>query len=240
MDKTTICNFTTRTFDNTSIPKSDVNHILFFDTKTSRVFAVNAVDYREGNFDRCLTIKKAADLSKLGRIYFANLGDFVAKYPDSHIERYISDVHSKTVLDNFDKYIAAYVHLYRCYKSLAALAENSYGAFIDAFFEACCNENTDHPATICYFGNEIHKILKLRKAVFNMFDKELNDYSFYTQIFVLQNVLGLKDNELRKLRKKTLQEISAFRYALTRRIDGESNSFAKVNKKAIFEELIAA
>lgn len=186
---------------NTVVPK-DADSIAFFDVKSSRVIVIDIADYIIGNFSCYFEIRKLSDLNAFGSVHFANLDDFTARYPESEIEKYISSAHSARANANIDKYITAYIHLYRCYKSLAVLSRKGHSEFIDSFIDNCFAENTDHPGTICYFGNEVYKIFRLRKAVFEMFEPYFKNYDTYFYIFMLQNHYKFSDKELRKVRKR--------------------------------------
>lgn len=176
--------------------------IAFFDRVGRCVIVVDAVDYLSSNYDNCITIKKASQLNNYNRVFFANLEEFIMAYPDSNIEAYIINKSSNTDDNSIGKYIAAYVHLYKCYKSLSTLAENNFTEFIDAFIDTCMSEEDDHPRTISYTAYELYKVLGLRKAVFEMFKKYLNNYNTYKTIHYLQHSKKFSDKEFREIKKK--------------------------------------
>ena len=174
--------------------------IAFYNVETSAVNIITMADYQSDNYDRIVSISKAAELAGFGRIHFANSRQFMLAHPDTGLDRYIAAEHSEEVYRNFDFYIAAYVHLSQYYHSFETLVENDLCKLIDTFIDACVSRNTDHVGTLCYFKYDIHKILKLRKAVFNMFKKQLNDFSFHETIYLLQHVNKLTDKQFRKYR----------------------------------------
>lgn len=175
--------------------------LAFFDEDSNRIVAINTKDYLNSNFEKATAISKTAELAAFGSVRLVNPETFVKKFPSSQIESYIIADHSDKVRDDFDFYLAAYIILYRNYKSLETLAENRYISFIDSFIDYCVSENTDNPGTLCYHRKEIHKVFKLRKAVFEMFKSYFTSYSNYSYILRCQLEDKYTDKDFRKLRR---------------------------------------
>ena len=161
-----------------SIP-SYVDNLAFYDEESRKIVVISTHDYRNSNFDNCTFISKTSELTEYDSLKLMNLNKFISCNPSSQIERYISSAHSERVCINFEYYVSAYIILYKNYKSLETLVENNYINFIDTFIDHCVREANDHPGTICYFKYDIHKIFKLRKTVFAMFEDYINDYKNY-------------------------------------------------------------
>lgn len=193
-----------KSLNTTSASIDATDSIIFFDESSSKFYVIENTDYKKGYYDFFIEIRRLSDLNSLGEVYFANPDSFIAKYPDSELEKYILSAHKEKVLNNINKYATAYAKLYICYKSLAVLTKNDFSDFIDSFIDACFRDKTDHPATFCYFGNEPYKILKLRKAVFNIYEPYLHNYDVYRYIYELQSRYNYTDKQLRKVKKELL------------------------------------
>ncbi|MEE1035252.1 MAG: hypothetical protein U0L06_11875 [Agathobacter sp.] len=179
-----------------SIP-SYVDNLAFYDEESRKIVVISTHDYRNSNFDNCTFISKTSELTEYDSLKLMNLNKFISCNPSSQIERYISSAHSERVCINFEYYVSAYIILYKNYKSLETLVENNYINFIDTFIDHCVREANDHPGTICYFKYDIHKIFKLRKTVFAMFEDYINDYKNYMYIYTNQNEYKYTDQQFR-------------------------------------------
>ena len=186
--------------------------LAFYDTETNRVAVISARDFATKKYKNYSLINKTSELLGWGQIKLVNLEDFVRKNPSSGIEAYIEAEHSET-LYYFDYYIAAYIVLYRCYKSLETLSENKLFGLIDTFIDHCASHNSDHPNTITYFKYDIHKVLKLRKVVYNMFKKYFTTYNNYYYIFMNQHEYKYTDKQFREFRQ-TLRQFERAKRAL--------------------------
>ena len=176
--------------------------IAFYDAKDNRVHIIDAMDFLRGNYESFCTIKKTSYLNNFNRIIVANIEDFIEANPESEIDEYIISKVSDKEDAALGKYIAAYMHLYRLYKSFSTLVAENYIDFIDTFIEKCMSEETDHLSTITYSKKELHKVLRLRKAVFNMFEPYLTNYNTYKNIEYLHNSKQFSDKEFRRIKRK--------------------------------------
>ena len=175
--------------------------LAFFDAESNRIFVIDPKDFAKSNFESITVITKTAELAAFGSIKLVNPEAFTKCFPSSQLESYIIAEHSARVYEDFDFYLASYIILYRYYKSLETLVEHNFISLVDSFIEHCVSENTDHPCTLCYSRNEIHKVLKLRKAVFEMFKDYFKTYNNYSYILKCQTEKKYTDKDFRKLRK---------------------------------------
>ena len=180
---------------------SYVEALAFFDSESQKLAVISTSDYINHNYHNYTLISKTSELLKHFPIKVCNLNAFISKNPTSNIESYLLSDHSFQADCSYELYTAAYITLYKYYKSFETLVENNFTTFIDGFIEACIYSNNDHPGTICYFNYEIHKIFKLRKTVFEMFKDYLNDYNNYLYIYKNQNEYKYTDKEFRALCK---------------------------------------
>lgn len=199
---------TNNTINNT-IKHADA--IAYFDPATDRVKVISSADCKSGYFDeeRAVTLNKVAELAAFDSIRLLNVREFMARHPEANLETYIASSHTSKVNDNSDFYLAAYIHLFRLYKSFEVLTENDLAWLIDAFIDNCVSLNSDYPSTISYNKYEVHKVLQLRKAVFNMFVKQIRDYDCLADLQRLQNLYKLTDKEIRALIKEQKQKAAA-------------------------------
>lgn len=174
--------------------------IAFFDKFKHSIHVVAVDDYLNGHFDNYATIKRVADFKRLGLIYLANPEDFIEAYPNSCIEKYIYSTHSYAVKENKDKYIAAYIHLYKLYKSLDILTRDNYVQFIDSFIDYCMAEGSDHQSTITYSPKQLYRVLRLRKAVLTCTKSILVTmrYTRVLSISITQKNIVISSSELLK------------------------------------------
>ena len=188
--------------------------LAFYDIEANRVVVISARSFVKKDYENHAVISKTSELLGWGQIKFVNLEDFIKKNPDSGIEAYIEAEHNDTLF-YFDFYIAAYITLYKYYKSLETISENGLFGLIDTFIDHCVSTNNDHPCTITYFnyGNEIHTVLKLRKTVYEMFEKYFTTYSNYYYIFMNQHEYKYTDKQFREFRK-TIREFIKAKQAL--------------------------
>lgn len=186
--------------------------LAFYDTKSKRIVVISARSFANKKYYDHVVINKTSELLGWGQIKLVNLEDFIRCNPCSGIEAYIEAEHSSK-LYYFDFYIAAYITLYRLYKSLETLSDNKLFGLIDTFIDHCASTYSDHPNTITYFNYEIHKVLKLRKAVYNMYKRYFTDYNNYYYIFMNQHVYKYTDKQFREFRK-TLRDFEKAKRAL--------------------------
>ena len=179
--------------------------LAFFDAESNRIIVIDSKAFAESNFESATVITKTAELAAFGSIKLVNPEAFTKRFPSSQFESYIIAGHSAKVCEDFDFYLASYIILYRYYKSLETLVEHNLIGLIDSFIDNCVSENTDHLCTLCYSKNEIHKVLKLRKAVFEMFRKYFTSYSNYKFIFTNQHYRKYTDKDFRAFRKKLIK-----------------------------------
>lgn len=196
---------------------SCVDALAFYDDESNRIAVISVKDYKKHNYSNYTVISKTAELSACCSVKLMNLNAFISKNPSSGIENYISAAHSDRVLYNFDFYVTAYIILYRNYKSLETLTENNFISFIDTFIDNCVESKNDHPGSICYFNYQIHKVLKIRKAVFAMFKDYINNYSNYMYIYNNQHEYKYTDKQFRVL-FKTLEAFSKCNANVKRRL----------------------
>lgn len=196
---------------------SCVDALAFFDSDSNKIAVISTRDYINHNYHNYTLISKTSELSDYNSIKLCNLSAFISKNPASNIESYISSAHSSRVIYNFDLYVAAYITLYRLYKSLETLVENNFITFIDTFIDDCISNKSDNPGSICYYNYEIHKILKLRKTVFEMFKDYLNNYNTYLYILKNQTEYKYTDKQFRAVRK-TLKVFSKAQIVAKRRM----------------------
>ena len=178
-----------------------VDSLAFYDPESNKIVVISVSDYKNCIFNNHTIINKTSELRDYGLISLVNLNTFIRENPASRIEDYIESEHSSTVYEQCDLYLAAYIILYRYYKCFETLVDNHFITFIDTFIEDRLHADSDHANTICYFNYEIHKILKLRKTVFEMFRDYLNDYNSYVYIFANQNEYKYTDREFRVILK---------------------------------------
>ncbi len=188
--------------------------LAFYDTESSRVVAISARSFVKKDFEDHSVISKTSDLLGCGQIKLVNLADFIRMNPDSGIEAYIEAERSDKLF-YFDFYIAAYITLYKYYKSLEILSENGMFGFIDTFIDHCVSTRNDHPGTVTYYNydRKIHTVLKLRKTVYEMFEPYFTAYSNYYYIYVNQHEYEYTDKQFREFRK-TLREFKKARRAM--------------------------
>ena len=185
-----------------------IENVVVFNEADDRLFAVSKEDFENDCFENIETIKRAADLKNLIPFKLVGVEKFLSKHPDSLLQKYIEAEHINSEENTLTLHTAAYIHLYRYYKSFNTLISESYTEFIDSFIDSCIEEDTDHPATICYSNYETYKIFKLRKSVFTMYKKYLNDYEFYRELLRLQNLYNLKDDYFRKKKELIITHIN--------------------------------
>ena len=174
-----------------------VDALAFYDEESNKIIVISANDYKNCNFSNYNVINKTSELTDFDYIKLVNLSTFIRKNPTSGIEKYIDSKHSRKVYEKSDLYLAAYITLYKYYKSFETLVDNNYINFIDTFIDSCIRNKSDHPNTICYFNYDIHKIFKLRKTVFTMFKDYLNSYNNYLYIYTNQNDFKYTDQQFR-------------------------------------------
>ncbi len=178
---------------------SYVESLAFYEPESKKIVVISVRDYKNSNYSNYTVINKTSQLRECGRISLVNLNAFISKNPASGIEDYIAAKHAANVYEQCDLYLAAYITLYRFYKSLETLAENNFITFIDTFIDKCMSSDSDHDNSICYFNYEIHKVLKLRKSVFDMFKDYLNNYNNYLYIYTNQTEYKYTDSEFRAI-----------------------------------------
>ena len=178
------------------------DYIVVYDHITNKLHAISFYDYKLGNFDNYITINKSSDLMFLGNIVLLNLEKFISMFPESKIEEYKNSQHTDTASSNIDLYLAAYINLYRIYKSLPVLVENNYSKTIDTFIDCCMKENTDHPGTLAYNPGEVYQVFRLKKANFQMFKKFLVDHKFYREVLDLQNKHKQTESQMRQISRE--------------------------------------
>lgn len=176
-----------------------VEFFVVFDSIMNKLYAISAIDVIKKQFESLTPINKASEIKSLGRVKFIGLKDFLVKYPESNIDAYLQANHKQAVLDNFDAYIASYIHLYRVYKSFSTLMQYKYVNLIDTFIEYCMTSGTDHPATLSYSAGEIHKVLKFRKATHTAIKKYLTSHDAYL-FFQNLNKKKYTDKQFREVR----------------------------------------
>ena len=198
---------TTMLSSNVKNVPSCVDALAFFDPDTGKTAIISTRDYINHNYHNYSFINKTSELEDYNTIKFCNLNTFISKNPTSNIESYISARHSSRVLYNLDLYVAAYITLYKYYKSFETLVENNFITFIDTFIDTCISSNNDHLGTLCYYNYKINKIFNLRKTVFEMFRDYLTSYNNYMYIYTNQHEYKYTDKEFRVLRK-TLKTFS--------------------------------
>ena len=206
------------------------DNLAFYDEESHSIIVISANDYRNCNFSNFAMISKTSELTAYDSLKFVNLNKFMSCNPLSQIETYISAAHSQKVYSMFDYYVSAYITLYRSYKSLDTLVENKFISLIDTFIENCMKEGDDHPGTICYFNYDMHKILKLRKTVYTMFEDYLNDYNNYMYIYTNQHEYKYTDRQFRAF-SKTLRLFSRARSDAKQRLVESFETLS--NSKAI-------
>lgn len=186
---------------------SYVESLAFFDSESQKLAVISASDYISHNYHNYTLISKTSELLKHFPIKVCNLNAFISKNPTSNIESYLLSAHSFQSEISYDLYAAAYITLYKYYKSFETLVENNFITFIDTFIDTCISSNNDHLGTICYYNYKINKIFNLRKTVFEMFRGYLNNYNNYFYIFTNQHEYKYTDKEFRVL-CKTLKAFS--------------------------------
>ena len=201
-----------------------IDSLAFYDEESNRIIAISAGDYKRHDFSNYTVISKTSELKELGHIKFMNLNSFIRKNPASRVEAYIDSKHSSLVSENSDLYLAAYITLYRYYKSFETLVDNNYINFIDTFIDSCIRDKSDHPGTICFFSYDVHKIFKLRKTVFDMFKDYLDNYSNYLFIYANQNEYKFTDKQFRAL-SKTLKTFSKSECGIKQRMTATFTEF---------------
>ena len=206
--------------------------IAYFDPATDRVKVIPAADCKSGYFDeeKAVTVNKAAELAAYDCIKLLNAREFIARHPEADLETYIASSHTSKVSDNPDFYAAAYIHLFRLYKSFEVLTENDLAWLIDSFIDNCVSISSDHPSTLSYYKHEVHKVLKLRKTVFNMFVKQIRDYNSLDSLQRLQNLHNFTDKEIREfIKKQQKQNAAAQPSAETGRVSDTVRTIADKN-----------
>ena len=206
--------------------------IAYFDPATDRVKVIPASDCKSGYFDeeKAVTVNKVAELAAYECIKLLNAREFVARHPEADLETYIASSHTSKANDNPDFYVAAYIHLFRLYKSFEVLTENDLAWLIDSFIDNCVSINSDHPSTLSYYKHEVHKVLKLRKTVFNMFVKQVRDYNSLDNLQRLQNLHNFTDKEIREfIKKQQKQNAAAQPSAETSRVSDTVRTVADKN-----------
>ena len=218
-----------------------VEFFVVFDSVMNKLYSISAIDVIKKKFDNITPINKVSEIKSLGRVKFIGLKDFLTKYPESNIDAYVQASHKQSVLDNYDSYIASYVHLYRVYKSLSTLMECKYVNLIDTFIDYCMSEGTDHPATLSYSADEIHKVLKFRKATYTAIKKYLTSHDSYL-FFQNLNKKKYTDKQFREVRniikdcvKKHAITVEEFINALEA-VNTKSN---QASDKAVVEKVLA-
>ena len=188
--------------------------LAFYDIETNKIIVISARSFVKKDFEDHAVINKTSELLGWGQIKLVNLADFIRMNPDSGIEAYIEAERSDKLF-YFDFYIAAYITLYKYYKSLEILSENVMFGFIDTFIDHCVSTRNDHPGTITYYNydREIHTVLKLRKTVYDMFEKYFTNYSNYYYIFMNQHEYEYTDKQFREFRK-TLRDFKKAKRAM--------------------------
>lgn len=220
---------TNNTINNT-IKHADA--IAYFDPATDRVKVIPAADCKSGYFDeeKAVTVNKVAELAAYDCIKLLNAREFIARHPEADLETYIASSHTSKVNDNPDFYVAAYIHLFRLYKSFEVLTENDLAWLIDSFIDNCVSINSDHPSTLSYYKHEVHKVLKLRKTVFNMLVKQIRDYNTLDILQRLQNLHNFTDKEIREfIKKQQKQNAAAQPSAETSRVSDTVRTIADKN-----------
>ena len=191
-----------------------VDHVCFFDSKNERVCFIAADSLKERNYDDLVTVTRISDFAALGRVYFANIDDFMETYQNNEIRKYIQGAHLSQFWTNPHMYVAAYVYLYRLYKSFDTLVVNDHSELIDSFIEYAIDNDVEQPGTFAYLKKtDAYKALRLRKAVYEMFSIYFNEYRFYDHILTLQNSYSYSDREFRELRNK-IRNTLCFDYEL--------------------------
>ncbi len=185
---------------------NSVDTIIVYNPEADRLYSIDKDNLLNNDYNASSVVKKASQLKRLGEIQLHGVIDFMLKYPESGLDRYIDAIHTNRVAENFNLYVAAYIHLYHYYKSLPVFVSHGYYNLIDTFIDCCINENTDHPHTICYFPDEIYKIFKLRKAVYNMLKTYLNDHEMFRYVLNMAQTHKYTDKQFREL-KKAFKEI---------------------------------
>ena len=218
-----------------------VEFFVVFDSVMNKLYSISAIDVIKKRFDNITPINRVSEIKSLGRVKFIGLKDFLTKYPESNIDAYVQASHKQSVLDNYDSYIASYVHLYRVYKSLSTLMECKYVNLIDTFIDYCMSEGTDHPATLSYSADEIHKVLKFRKATYTAIKKYLTSHDSYL-FFQNLNKKKYTDKQFREVRniikdcvKKHAITVDEFINALEA-VNTKSN---QASDKAVVEKVLA-
>ena len=218
-----------------------VEFFVVFDSVMNKLYSISAIDVIKKKFDNITPINRVSEIKSLGRVKFIGLKDFLTKYPESNIDAYVQASHKQSVLDNYDSYIASYVHLYRVYKSLSTLMECKYVNLIDTFIDYCMSEGTDHPATLSYSADEIHKVLKFRKATYTAIKKYLTSHDSYL-FFQKLNKNKYTDKQFREVRniikdcvKKHAITVEEFINALEA-VNTKSN---QASDKAVVEKVLA-
>ena len=218
-----------------------VEFFVVFDSVMNKLYSISAIDVIKKRFDNITPINRVSEIKSLGRVKFIGLKDFLTKYPESNIDAYVQASHKQSVLDNYDSYIASYVHLYRVYKSLSTLMECKYVNLIDTFIDYCMSEGTDHPATLSYSADEIHKVLKFRKATYTAIKKYLTSHDSYL-FFQNLNKKKYTDKQFREVRniikdcvKKHAITVDEFINAL----DVVNTKSNQASDKAVVEKVLA-
>ncbi len=204
---------------------SYVDTLAFYEPESNKIAVISVSDYKKCNYKNHTVISKTSELKDCGLISLVNLKDFIRRNPASGIEDYIDAKHSAKVYEQCDLYLAAYIILYRYYKCFETLVDNNFITFIDTFIDNCMNSDSDHDSTITYFSYDIHKILKLRKTVFNMFKDYINDYNSYLFIYKNQTEYKYTDKEFRVI-AKTLKVFSKSKREFRQRF---INTFENLN-----------
>jgi len=229
-----------------------VEFFVVFDSLMNKLYSISAIDVIKKQFDNITPINRVSEIKSLGRVKFIGLKDFLTKYPESNIDAYVQASHKQSVLDNYDSYIASYVHLYRVYKSLSTLMGRKYVNLIDTFIDYCMSEGTDHPATLSYSAGEIHKVLKFRKATYTAIKKYLTSHDSYL-FFQKLNKNKYTDKQFREVRniikdcvKKHAITVDEFINALdvvsaeNKALEGSvTNKSAKTSDKAVVEKVLS-
>lgn len=216
-----------------------VDSLAFYDVESNRVIAISARDYLRHDFSNYTVINKTSELKDLGYIKFMNLNDFISKNPSSRVEKYINSKHASAVYKYSDLYLAAYITLYRYYESFETLVDNGYINLIDTFIASCIRNKNDHPGTLCYYNYDIHKILKLRKVVFDIFRDYINSYRNYLIIYANQNEYKFTDKQFRTL-AKTISAFSRSEFEVKQRMTETLTLFSyKKSVAELFDNEIA-
>ena len=183
----------------------NVDFIVAFDKVCNKLYAISVKDCITKAYHNSFVVTKASQLKSLGSIKLIGVKDFITVNPDSGLESYINATHTNKVLNNFDMYIASYIHLYRVYKSFTALVENNYINLVDTFIDHCFIENTDHPGTISYSYGDVNEVLRFRKPTYNIIKKFLVNHGAYAYFLNLNTKHKYTDKQFRQVRDSLLE-----------------------------------